>query len=86
MLRVSASMVTMLKVKPRACITAKVPMMAVGSATAETSVDRTLRRKMSTTTTARMPPRIMSSWTAAMEERMNLAPSTTMATRLPAGS
>ena len=84
--RVSASMVTMLKVKPSAFITANVPMMAVGSATADTSVERTLRRKMRTTTTARMPPRIMSSWTEAMEERMNFAPSTTMTTRLPLGS
>ena len=86
MLSVSASMVTMLKVKPSACITAKVPMMEVGSATAETRVERTLRRKMRTTRTARMPPRIMSSCTAAIEERMNLAPSTTRATRLPLGS
>jgi hypothetical protein len=61
-------------------------MIAVGSATAETRVERQLRRKSSTTSTARMPPITMSSWTAVMEARMKRAPSTTSASRPPSGS
>ena len=84
--RVSASIVITLKVNPSALMTAKVPTMAVGSAAAETSVERQLRRKRSTTSTARTPPTIMSSCTEEIDARMNCAPSTTVARRLPAGS
>ncbi len=83
---VSASIVMTLKVKWSARMTAKVPMIAVGSATAATRVERQLRRKRSTTRTARIPPMIMSSCTDEIDERMNLAPSMTTASLLPAGS
>ncbi len=83
---VSASIVITLNVNPSACMTANVPMMAVGRATAATSVERALRRKRSTTSTARTPPRIMSSFTELMDARMNCEPSTTIAMRLPSGS
>ena len=84
--RVSASIVITLNVNPSARITANVPMIAVGSATAATRVERQFRRNRSTTSTARTPPTIMSSCTAEIEERMNCAPSTMTAMRLPSGS
>ena len=61
-------------------------MIDVGSATAETMVDRQSRRKTSTTSTARRAPMIMSCCTELMELRMNRALSETTSMRAPFGS
>ena len=53
-----ASMVTLLRVKSSAFIMPKVAMTEVGMATAAINVERQLRMKASTTSEARMLPRI----------------------------
>ncbi len=54
----SASMVTLLRVKPRAFIMPKVEITDAGMATAAMIVERQLRMKANTTSEARMLPRI----------------------------
>ena len=64
----SASMVTLLSVKPSAFITPKVAITEVGMATAAMTVARQLRMKAITTRQARMLPRTrwtLISWSAS---------------------
>ena len=60
-------MVTLFRVKPKARMIPKVATMEVGMATAAMRVERVLRMKSSTTSEARMLPRIrwmLISWSA----------------------
>ena len=84
--RVRASIETRLKVNPRASIAAKVPITEVGRAMAAMIVERALRRKRSTTSTASNPPRTRASRTAPIDASMEVELSLTTASRTPSGS
>ncbi len=75
---VSASMVSMLSVKPMYQISAKVAMIDVGIAIAAIIVERKLPRNRKTTMAARIEPTIRCSCTLAIEASMNCASSRTM--------
>ena len=66
----SASIVMLLSVKPSARITAKVPMIEVGIASAAMTVTRQLRMNRSTTSAASRPPRIRWCWISSNDLRM----------------
>ena len=75
---VSASMVSMLSVKPMYQMRAKVAMIDVGMATAAMIVERRLPRNSRTTPAASSEPTIRCSSTAAIDASMNCASSRTM--------
>ena len=76
--RVSASIVSMLSVKPMYQTSAKVAMIEVGMAMAAIIVERRLPRNSQTTKAARIEPTIRCSWTLAIDASMNCASSRTM--------
>jgi hypothetical protein len=75
---VSASIVSMLSVKPMYQTSAKVATIEVGIATAAMMVERKLPRNSSTTTAASSEPMIRCSCTAEIDASMNCASSRTM--------
>ncbi len=75
---VSASMVSMLSVKPMYQISAKVATIEVGIAIAAIIVERKLPRNRNTTMAARIEPTIRCSCTLAIDASMNCASSRTM--------
>ena len=81
----SASSVMMLSVKPIAHISAKVPMMEIGMASAAMIVLRTLPRKMSTTSAAKSAPRTRCSLTASTLVRIDAELSRTTSSSEPGG-
>ena len=83
--RVSASIVMLLKVKPKARISAKVAMIDTGRATALINVVRKFRRKMNTARTAKKLPRIRCFCTSSMERRMKVDWSIAMFRLIPGG-
>ena len=84
--RASASSVMMFSVKPIPHISAKVPMMEMGMASAAMRVLRGLPRKISTTSAAKRAPRTRCSLTAATLVRMAPDSSRTTLSTDPGGS
>ena len=75
---VSASIVSMLSVKPMYQTSAKVAMIEVGMAMAAITVERKLPRNSNTTIAARIEPTTRCSWTLSIEASMNCDWSRTM--------
>ncbi len=75
---VSASIVSMLSVKPMYQMSAKVATIEVGIAIAAIIVERKLPRNRKTTMAARIEPTIRCSCTLAIDASMNCASSRTM--------
>ena len=83
---VRASSVTLLMLKPKKYITAKVPMMAMGIAMLGMIVAESARRKRKITSTTKMIARTKVNFTSWTESRIEIERSTTISRSMVAGS